>query len=227
MKKISASNSIALILAGLLTSCSPSAETNAATSSDSKNGADENTIALAKPEINTNVHSEAQSVAPEQANDILLTEDGYKILNWDHLMPAEFTLESIMPDLPTIDISNLPDDAPEVQEVFDAYAKAMANAPLVKPLLGEAVRIPGFVVPLETDGTKIYSFLLVPYMGACIHTPPPPSNQIVYVTVKSGYELEDTWSPIFVYGQLSAEGETTELGSAGYGIKLKKIEPYS
>lgn len=47
---------------------------------------------------------------------------------------------------------------------------------------GETVRIPGYIVPLEYDGSKIKQFLLVPYVGACIHVPPPPANQLIYVT---------------------------------------------
>ncbi len=51
-------------------------------------------------------------------------------------------------------------------------------------------------------------------------------NQIVYVNIEKGVEIEDTFIPIFVYGELTAEGQTTDLGAAGYGIQLKKIEPY-
>ena len=44
------------------------------------------------------------------------------------------------------------------------------------------VRIPGFIVPLEYKESEIVTrFLLVPYFGACIHEPPPPPNQTIYV----------------------------------------------
>jgi uncharacterized protein len=51
-----------------------------------------------------------------------------------------------------------------------------------KSLEGATVRLPGFIVPLEgvKDGS-VSEFLLVPYFGSCIHVPPPPPNQIVYV----------------------------------------------
>ena len=55
------------------------------------------------------------------------------------------------------------------------------DAPVVDTFDGKRVKIPGFVVPLEGTAELTTEFLLVPYFGACIHVPPPPSNQIVYV----------------------------------------------
>ncbi len=51
-------------------------------------------------------------------------------------------------------------------------------------LNGSKVKIPGFVIPLEGDDKAVTEFLLVPYFGACIHVPPPPPNQIIYVKFK-------------------------------------------
>ncbi|MDP6969514.1 MAG: DUF3299 domain-containing protein, partial [Gammaproteobacteria bacterium] len=45
---------------------------------------------------------------------------------------------------------------------------------LNRELDGKLVKVPGFVVPLEVDTHGIHSFILVPYVGACLHTPPPP-----------------------------------------------------
>ncbi len=51
-----------------------------------------------------------------------------------------------------------------------------------KSLEGATVRLPGFIVPLEAvKSGDVSEFLLVPYFGSCIHVPPPPPNQIVYV----------------------------------------------
>src|SRR6187549_1707175 len=57
--------------------------------------------------------------------------------------------------------------------------------PALKALDGKSVRIPGYMVPLEDDSEIVSEFLLVPYVGACIHTPPPPPNQIVQVKMNS------------------------------------------
>ncbi|KGJ89489.1 DUF3299 domain-containing protein [Thalassotalea sp. ND16A] len=49
------------------------------------------------------------------------------------------------------------------------------------PLLDNAsIEMSGFLLPLEFEGKKVKEFLLVPYVGACIHEPPPAANQIVY-----------------------------------------------
>ena len=48
-------------------------------------------------------------------------------------------------------------------------------------LNGCEVRLPGYLVPLEGQAGEWKEFLLVPYFGACIHSPPPPANQIVHV----------------------------------------------
>ena len=60
-------------------------------------------------------------------------------------------------------------------------------SPSLKALDGKLVKIPGYMVPLEDDSEVVSEFLLVPYVGACIHTPPPPPNQIVQVK----YEPEE------------------------------------
>ncbi len=81
------------------------------------------------------------------------------------------------------------------------------------------MRLPGFVVPLETDATEIAEFLLVPYFGACIHVPPPPANQTVHVLTADGAayrgELFDT---VWVEGRMHVTPFSNELGDAGYRI---------
>ena len=54
---------------------------------------------------------------------------------------------------------------------------------------GAHVRIPGYLLPLELENDEATEFLLVPYQGACIHTPPPPPNQIVHVKLESGIQV--------------------------------------
>lgn len=71
-------------------------------------------------------------------------------------------------------------------ESAPAAKQDMPNAPVVKALDGQNIRLPGYIVPLEvSEEGRTTEFLLVPYFGACIHVPPPPSNQIVHVKAKS------------------------------------------
>jgi hypothetical protein len=75
----------------------------------------------------------------------------------------------------------------------------------VNPALdGQLVRMPGYLLPLETSGKRIREFLLVPWVGACIHTPPPPPNQIVHVTLDQPYEHDGLFKPVMVTGRMAA-----------------------
>ena len=91
---------------------------------------------------------------------------------------------------------------------------------------GKTVRIPGYTVPLNFDGTGAKEFLLVPYVGACIHVPPPPANQLVLVTADEPYQFKGLFEPVFVTGAFTTGTSTTELADVGYSISSAKIEPY-
>lgn len=96
----------------------------------------------------------------------------------------------------------------------------------VEALDGEVVEIPGFIVPLEGTGETLRAFLLVPYFGACLHTPPPPPNQIVYVTVGDTAPPADIWIPYWAKGRLSAKRSDTGLGDAAYTMVLSGLREY-
>ena len=105
----------------------------------------------------------------------------------------------------------------------------------VDPALdGTQVRIPGYVLPLEYEGTSVKEFLLVPYVGACIHVPPPPPNQMVFVTARASFEAEGLFAPVWVEGTLSTGGGAYDLTlvdgtarvDAGYALVATEVEPY-
>jgi|SRR5437868_7093152 len=85
------------------------------------------------------------------------------------------------------------------------------------------VKISGFLLPLAFNGTKVTTFLLVPFVGACIHVPPPPPNQLVLVDVPQGYATSGLWEPISVTGTLSVSGISTDLAQVGYTIKASAV----
>ncbi|MCV6585570.1 MAG: DUF3299 domain-containing protein [Marinibacterium sp.] len=91
---------------------------------------------------------------------------------------------------------------------------------------GRQVRIPGYVVPLDYDGTGVSSLLLVPYVGACIHVPPPPPNQLIFVTTAEPYEFRGLFEPVFVTGTFASRASATQLAEVGYSIEADLIEPY-
>lgn len=94
-------------------------------------------------------------------------------------------------------------------------------------LAGADVRLPGFVVPIGTpENGVINEFFLVPYIGACIHVPPPPPNQMVYVTSASGIAADALHEAYWVAGKMRVEEKTTPLGAAAYAMRADRIELY-
>lgn len=91
-------------------------------------------------------------------------------------------------------------------------------------LNGKPVKIPGFMVPLEDDQRDVVEFLLVPSPQACIHVPPPPPNQMVYVKMKRGTEV--AMGPIWVYGTLNLVTKKSMYGDASFELIGEAIEPY-
>lgn len=91
---------------------------------------------------------------------------------------------------------------------------------------GRIVRLPGFIVPIDTVGTAVTAFILVPYVGACIHVPPPPANQLVFVTTEDPYESEGLYAPVNVTGMFGVAAISTHLAQIGYALSAEKIEPF-
>ena len=145
-------------------------------------------------------------------------------LEWDDLIPADWQPEKLMAEY---DADNLTDDDPRADELMGKLKALWAEAPVVQALDGQRVRLPGFVVPLETDAAEIAEFLLVPYFGACIHVPPPPANQTVHVITADGAayrgELFDT---VWVEGRMNVTPFSNELGDAGYRIDDAEVSLY-
>ncbi len=97
----------------------------------------------------------------------------------------------------------------------------------VNPALnGNAITLPGYAVPLEGDGQTVTAFLLVPFFGACIHVPPPPSNQVVLVRAPSGVPVDDLWDAIKVSGTLHVQDSHHDLANAGYTLDAVTVTPY-
>lgn len=91
---------------------------------------------------------------------------------------------------------------------------------------GKRVRLPGYIIPLDYQGEGVTELLLVPYVGACIHVPPPPPNQLVFVRTDKPYEVAGLFEPVWVTGEFGAAATETELAEVGYIIDKAAIEPY-
>lgn len=149
----------------------------------------------------------------------------------------ELTWEELLPDGPAPEPVAVP-MAPHSEGLFenDDYQDdsleslfAMPTVPLgvVEELDGQLIKLPGFVVPLELDEHgDVSEFLLVPYFGACIHYPPPPPNQMVYVSAEEPFDIEMTWAPIWITGDLATNRRSSEYGSVDYSMTSAKVEEY-
>ena len=97
----------------------------------------------------------------------------------------------------------------------------------VPELNGTRIRLPGYTVPFEYGANvEITEFLLVPYYGACLHAPPPPPNQTVFVTTETPIRLRDLAQAVWVEGTLYAQIQESDLADAAYTIKMDVIETY-
>jgi Uncharacterized protein conserved in bacteria len=92
---------------------------------------------------------------------------------------------------------------------------------------GTRVKIPGFMVPLEDDAEKVSEFLLVPYVGACIHTPPPPPNQIVHVKMAGNKSIPMYWyDPVWIEGEFKIKSVKSMYGDVAFTLNGQTQEMY-
>lgn len=147
-------------------------------------------------------------------------------LEWDDLMPQDWDPYAKLEALREGSGDDIVDGSPEADALMREFVTAGRSAPVVGELDGQNVKLPGFVVPLDFDGQEITEFLLVPYFGACIHVPPPPANQIVYVKFPDAYQLGGLFDAVWVTGTLKTQAHLNEVGDAGYTLEASKIELY-
>lgn len=154
-------------------------------------------------------------------------ENGYRELTWEALVPIGFRAEDIMSRYQG-ELGAMQDGDPAAMDVYEQMMDEFNNAPINEDLDQLDIRLPGFIAPLEFKDGLITTFLLVPYFGACIHVPPPPNNQTVFVTLAEGNGIipGDSYYPFWVQGKMLAEGEETDIGTAGYAIADAVVEPY-
>ena len=145
-------------------------------------------------------------------------------LKWEEMVPAGWDPAARLRNRG--DLSRIQDGDPkadallrEVREIWDA-------APTRPELNGQKVRLPGYLVPLEGQAGEWKEFLLVPYFGACIHSPPPPANQIVHVKAAVPAKGLRSMDTVWVTGTLRTERRDTDMGVSGYTLEGAVVEKY-
>lgn len=157
--------------------------------------------------------------APQTKAIVSARKDAALMIDWDSLLPererANFNTEP----------------PPPVHDYLGergAAARQTGSIAVNKKLSEAKVKIPGFVVPLVVDDNGVVSeFFLVPYFGACIHVPPPPPNQIVYVKLAGGgVRLGSEEDAYWVTGTLHAQTNGTSRATAAYTLDASRMELY-
>ena len=146
-----------------------------------------------------------------------------RTIGWEQLIPAGWDPYK---DLKALNLDGLKDNDPKAEEALKKMRQMWDNAPINPVVLGQSVRLPGFMVPLEDlpEGSK--EFLLVPYFGACVHSPPPPANQIVHVVLDKPTKRFRLMDTLWVTGALSATKTDSHMGVASYRIDAKLVAPF-
>jgi len=147
----------------------------------------------------------------------------FREVTWDDLTPKDWDPLKQFRDM---NFGAMSDADPKAIEMLKRMRETWDNAPTNVALDGQNVRIPGYLVPLDESKDGLIQFLLVPYFGACIHTPPPPSNQIIEVRPKQpvkGFRPMDT---VWVNGTLRTLRSETYMGTSSYRMDALRVEPY-
>jgi hypothetical protein len=140
-----------------------------------------------------------------------------RAIEWNDLLPANERRNAPGPGDALHDY--LGEEGPGARQTGSWVANPELNNTFVK--------VPGFIVPMTLRQEKIVTeFLFVPYLGACIHVPPPPPNQIIYVKLPQPTQIRSIWEPYWVTGTLTTTVKDTRTASTAYTLAAVRIEPY-
>jgi hypothetical protein len=173
-------------------------------------------VPLMKPALSASAASASSSRAPAPPG-------APRTVTWDALVPAGW---DPFKDFRSVDLAALNDGDPRADAMLKKMRTVWDNAPVNTALVGQVVRIPGFVVPLEEGKDGMKEFLLVPYFGACVHTPPPPSNQIIHVLPNAPAKGLRSMDTVWVSGVLKTVQADTYMGAASWRLEALSVAPY-
>ena len=144
----------------------------------------------------------------------MVRAEEYVDLNWTDLVPAG---QPIVPQM--------------IQELLQHDQAPLSNQQPASMGIrtewnNQIVRLPGFIVPIDYSGTGVTAFILVPYVGACVHVPPPPANQLVFVTTNVPYEGTGMFEAVNVTGMFGTASMSTQLADVAYALSADQIEPF-
>jgi uncharacterized protein len=157
--------------------------------------------------------------APAQGSQAV----AYRNADWEELVPKDWDPIKKFRDA---NFSAMQDSDPRAMELLREMRETWDNAPTNNVLDNQSIRIPGYVVPIDEAKSGMREFLLVPYFGACIHTPPPPANQIIDVKLRTPNKDVRMMEPVWVSGRITTLRSSTAMGASGYSMEGIIVEPY-
>ncbi|MFT3791918.1 MAG: DUF3299 domain-containing protein [Rudaea sp.] len=139
---------------------------------------------------------------------------GYTELDWLAMMPRD-------------ELESLKEAAGTVVHTGNKRMKQFGSFRIVPDVLGRRIKLPGYVVPIESDDKgRMTEFFFVPFFGACIHVPPPPPNQIVHVHLSNPVKAPEIWEAFMLKGELRDEKIQTLMAGSAYSMGDATLEPY-
>lgn len=137
----------------------------------------------------------------------------YREITWDDLIPPGVPYAEIIAE------GSFDEENDIWKPVFDENAVKLNTE-----LDGADVLLPGYVIPIDIGAEGVSSFILVPYVGACLHVPPPPPNQLVFVETETPWPAANLWDAVWVSGKLTARPKSTDIAEIGYHITAQDLK---
>ncbi len=128
--------------------------------------------------------------------------------HWEALVPGNMSIKEMEKIMSKAAIISGEDSVSFDPQYFSA----------VKDLQGKRVKIAGYVIPLDPDAQHVDEFLLVPYTGSCVHSPPPPPNQTIYVKMKQKVSIKILYEVVMVEGVIDIKTKELDIGNALYSM---------
>ena len=147
----------------------------------------------------------------------------YRDIRWEELVPKDW---DPMKSLRAKNLDGLSDADPRSMDMMRELREIFDHAPTDPKMNGAVGRLPGYVVPLESGSGGLKEFLLVPYFGACIHTPPPPANMIVHVVLAKPLTGFRSMDAVWVSGARRTARRDTSMGVSAYAMDGVHLEHY-
>jgi len=171
-------------------------------------------VPLMKPSLTAS----APAAAPVAA------KTGIRTITWEALVPPDW---DPFKEFRGLDLATLQDGDAKATRLLKRMREVWDTAPVNSALVGQSVRIPGFVVPLEESKDGVKEFLLVPYFGACVHSPPPPANQIIHVLPHTPARNLRSMDTVWITGTLRNMQTDSYMGAASWRLEAVSVAPYT